>query len=470
MAKIAGGIPALLRALRGVVEVLDDEVKVLDEAALAGEVTDTLVYSAVFGTDSVRPAARWIIWMTAQAVGLHPASIHDLYLAAGRGEYANATTPAINVRGMSYDFARTIFRTGQQLNTKNFIFEIARSEMGYTEQTPEEFATVMIAAGLREGYRGPVFIQGDHQQINPKRYKADPERELNSLRKLIGDSVEAGFYNIDVDASTIVELDKPTEFERQELNYKHTAEMTAFIREIEPKGITVSVGGEIGEVGTEDSTPEDLEAFMQGYVPTLQSLGDNLAGISKISVQTGTSHGGVVLPDGSIAEVKLNLQALGDLSTAARKYGMGGAVQHGASTLPDSAFDQFAQRGAIEVHLATAFQNMMFDDLPEDFRQTIYEHLDENHDDERKPNMTPTQFYYTTRKRAYGPFKREFWFLPDDVKARITGHLGEKFAFLFTQLGVAGQADLVDKHTKLVKVAKVMPEALTNAIHASIGE
>jgi hypothetical protein len=220
MAKIAGGIPALLRALRGVVEVLDDEVKVLDEAALQGEATDTLVYSAVFGTDSVRPAARWIIWTTAQAVGIHPASIHELYIAAGRGEYGNATPPAINVRGMSYDFARTIIRTGQKLNTKNYIFEIARSEMGYTEQTPEEFATVMLAAALREGYRGPVFIQGDHQQINPKRYKSDPERELTSLRKLIGESVAAGFYNIDVDASTIVELDKPTEFERQELNYK----------------------------------------------------------------------------------------------------------------------------------------------------------------------------------------------------------------------------------------------------------
>ena len=470
MAKIAGGIPALLRALRGTVEVLDDEVKVLDEAALQGEPTDTLVYSAVFGSDSVKAAARWIIWTTAQAVGIYPASIHELYLAAGRGEYGNATTPAINVRGMSYDFARTIFRTGQALDTKNFIFEIARSEMGYTEQAPEEFATVMLAAAIREGHRGPVFIQGDHQQINPKRYKADPERELASLRKLISESVGAGFYNIDVDASTIVELDRPTEFERQELNYKHTAEMTAYIREIEPPGITVSVGGEIGEVGTADSTPEDLEAFMQGYVPTLQSLGADLAGISKISVQTGTSHGGVVLPDGSIAAVKLNLQALGDLSTAARTYGMGGAVQHGASTLPDSAFDQFPQRGAIEVHLATAFQNMMFDDLPEDFRQTIYEHLDENHDDERKPNMTPTQFYYTTRKRAYGPFKREFWHLPADVKAQITDRLGKQFAFLFEKLGVAGQAALVDKHTTLVKVSKTMPEALTGAIHASIGE
>src|SRR5688572_25883789 len=406
MAKIAGGIPALLRALRGVVEVLDDEVKVLDEAALAGEATDTLVYSAVFGTDSVRPAARWIIWTTAQAVGIYPASIHELYMAAGRGEYGNATTPAINVRGMSYDVARTIIRTGQKLNTKNYIFEIARSEMGYTEQTPDEFATVMLAAALREGHRGPVFIQGDHQQINPKRYKSDPERELTSLKKLIHDSVSAGFYNIDVDASTIVELDKPTEFERQELNYKHTAEMTAYIREIEPEGVTVSVGGEIGEVGTEDSTPEDLEAFMQGYVPTLKSLGDNLAGISKISVQTGTSHGGVVLPDGSIADVKLNLKALAALSKAAREtYHLGGAVQHGASTLPSGAFGNFPRIETAEIHLATNFQNIVFDHprLPAALREEIKSWLRENAQSERKDGDSEEQFYYKARKRAIGP-------------------------------------------------------------------
>lgn len=465
MPKVSGSVEELLRELDGVLAVRGDAVEVRDELALQSDATDTLAWSAVFGPPEVKEAARWLIWATAQAVGLYPASIHDLYMAAGRYEYDHATTPAINVRGMAYDFARTIIRTAQSRNTTHFIFEIARSEMGYTDQQPAEFAAVMIAAGLREGYRGPVFIQGDHQQINAKKYKQDPEAELRGLRKLVDDSLAAGFYNIDIDASTLVDLSKPTEAERQELNYRHTAEMTAHIRERQPAGVTVAVGGEIGEVGSQDSTPEDLEAFMEGYVPALKEHSADLPGIAKISVQTGTSHGGVVLPDGTIADVALNLEALGQLSEVARrKYGMGGAVQHGASTLPEEAFDQFAERGAVEVHLATAFQNIIYDLLPQGFKDEIYVHLAANHADERKPNMTDAQFYYTTRKRGFGPFKEGFWNLPQDVKDTITERLGERFGLLFDKLGVSGNADLVSRYVRPAPVAKPVPEALRAAL------
>ncbi len=468
MTDISESIPALLAALDGVIAIDGETIDVVDEAALQGEITDRLAYSAVFGPRPVKAAARWIIWTTAQTVGLYPTSIHELYLAAGRGEFDHATTPAINVRGMSYDFARTVIRVAQAKGTQQFIFEIARSEMGYTEQRPAEFALTMLAAGLREGYRGPLFIQGDHQQLNAKKYTQDPEAELAGLRTLIAESIDCGFYNIDIDASTLVDLSKPTEAERQELNYRHTAEMTALIRELEPAGVTVSVGGEIGEVGSQDSTPEDLEAFMSGYVPALAALGAGLAPISKISVQTGTSHGGVVLPDGTIAEVSLNLDALGALSTAARRYGMGGAVQHGASTLPEEAFDKFPERNAIEVHLATGFQNMIYDDLPEDFRDRIYAHLAANHADERKAGMTDQQFYYTTRKRGFGPFKQDFWHLPDSLKATITAHLAERFGLLFDKLGVSAQGDLVSRFVTPAPVAKSMPSVLRDALAANV--
>jgi fructose/tagatose bisphosphate aldolase len=466
MAQASGSIEELLSALEGAIAVRGDAVEVRDELALQGDVTDALVYSAVFGAPEVREAARWLIWATAQAVGLYPASIHELYLAAGRYEYDHATTPAINVRGMSYDLARTIIRTAQSRETSHFIFEIARSEMGYTGQSPAEFAAVMLAAGLREGYRGPLFIQGDHQQLSAKGYAKDPEAELAGLRQLIDDSLDAGFYNIDIDASTLVDLSRPTEAERQERNYRHTAELTAYIREREPAGVTVSVGGEIGEVGSQDSTPEDLDAFMQGFVPALREAAGDAPGISKISVQTGTSHGGVPLPDGTVAEVNLNLEALGQLSaTARRQYGLGGAVQHGASTLPEEAFNQFAARGAVEVHLATAFQNIIYDHLPQGLKDEIYAHLAEHHADERKPEMTDAQFYYTTRKRGFGPFKEQFWNLPPEVKGTILEHLAERFGLLFDQLGVSGNADLVARYVRPVPVANTRSISKADLIH-----
>ena len=134
-------------------------------------------------------------------------------------------------------------------------------------------------------------------------------------------------------------------------------------------------------------------------------------------MQTGTSHGGVVLPDGGIADVKLDLEALEALSKVARdEYGMAGAVQHGASTLPESAFDNFPRIETAEIHLATNFQNILFEQMPDALRAKIYEWLDENAKDERKKGDSDEQFYYKSRKKALGPFKRELWDLPDDVK------------------------------------------------------
>ncbi len=88
-----------------------------------------------------------------------------------------------------------------------------------------------------------------------------------------------------------------------------------------------------------------------------------------MSIQTGTSHGGVALPDGSIAEVSIDFDTLRRLSTVAREeYGLAGCVQHGASTLPDEAFHHFPANGAAEIHLATGFQNILYDEpgLPAD--------------------------------------------------------------------------------------------------------
>src|SRR5213076_3441861 len=195
-------------------------------------------------------------------------------------------------------------RAAKKLNAGAFIFEIARSEIGYTEQRPHEYAAVVLAAALREGFTGPLFIQGDHVQVNAKKYAVDPEAEIAAVRGLIEEELAAGFYNIDVDTSTLVDLSQPTLDTQQRVNVERAAELTKFIRDREPPGVTVSVGAEIGEVGGKNSDVHELRAFMDGYGRALARLeGGPYTGISKISVQTGTSHGGVVLPDGSIAKV-----------------------------------------------------------------------------------------------------------------------------------------------------------------------
>jgi hypothetical protein len=184
---------------------------------------------------------------------------------------------------------------------------------------------------------------------------------------------------------------------------------------------------------------------MDGYLRTMQARGHGaLAPLSKISVQTGTSHGGIVLPDGTIKDVKLDLKALEELSKVARdEYGMAGAVQHGASTLPDTAFNHFPRIETAEIHLATNFQNILYDHLPTALRARIYRWLDENAKEERKPTDTDDQFYYKTRKKALGPFKAELWELPDETRTELAKTYDRTFGFLFEQLKVGGTAAIV---------------------------
>jgi len=384
--------------------------------------------------------------------GIYSASIDELYCARGKGEISGFSVPAINLRSLTYDLARAIFRVAKANNSGTFIFEIAKSEIGYTDQPPIEYTAVCIAAAIKEGYRGPVFIQGDHFQANAKKYKENPQKEMDALKSVIEEAVSAGFYNIDIDSSTLVDLDRKTLLQQQELNFKVCAQLTAFIRKIQPKGVNVSVGGEIGEVGSKNSTPEELRAFMKGYRKALRK---NYAGISKISVQTGTSHGGVVLPDGSVAEVKLDFETLKTLSEVARtEFGLAGAVQHGASTLPEEAFHKFPEVETAEVHLATQFQNMIYESssFPVDLKNKMYVWINENLQAEKKEGQTEEQFIYKTRKKALGPFKKQMMNLSDEIRNTIAKETEQKFDFLFKQLKSVNTKELVNKYTTLKRV------------------
>ena len=443
-------VEELVSAVAPVATIDGDAITVKGQAG--PDLIDALAHTAAFGsTPEIKGTARWVIRALASAKGVRPSSIHDLYLAMGRGEAGGFTVPAMNIRMATYYTARAVFRAANQAGAGAFIFEIARSEIGYTEQRPHEYAAVVLAAALREGHEGPVFFQGDHVQVNLKKYKSpDREKELEALRTLIREEVAAGFYNIDIDTSTLVDLDKTTLDEQQAVNCDLCADFTKYIREHEPKGVTVSVGGEIGEVGGHNSNVHELHAFMQGYIKALADKGDHLVGISKISVQTGTAHGGFVAADGKVrTDVKLDLVALEELSRVARtEYGLGGAVQHGASTLPPDAFDAFPKAGACEIHLATDFQNMVYEHpaFPRALKDEMYAWTAEHAAEERKPTDTEQQFLYKGRKKAIGPFKKQLWSLEPSVRDAIGASLEQRFSFLMAQLKIGGTKPVVAKH------------------------
>ncbi len=407
---------------------------------------DSLIVKAVLSAQGEeKEQAQKEIQRQARENGVYCASIHELYMAIGRGDVGGFTVPAMNIRGLTYDTARIIFRLATQNHIGPFIFEIAKSEQKYTNQPPQEYSSVILAAALREGYRGPVFLQGDHYQFNRKLFLSDPETEIRNIKNLIKNSIEAGFFNIDIDASTLVDLEKKEIDDQQKNNYEMTALMTEYVRSIEPKDITVSVGGEIGHIGGKNSTVEDFHAFMKGYERNLKSQMSNVKsdkemeykGISKVSVQTGTSHGGIPLADGALAKVSLDFEVLNDVGRVAREeYHIGGAVQHGASTLPDEFFNKFPEVKTLEIHLATGFQNTVYTHLPTHLKQNIYEWLTNNCKADRKPDWNDEQFFYKTRKKGFGPFKKEMWKMSEAEKQPILEALEKQLLFLFTQLHV----------------------------------
>lgn len=418
---------------------------------------DTIILSE---SEKMKRICYWIAYEVASSQNIVLSSIQKLYEAKAKHNLAEFTVPAINLRTLTFDLARAIFRASEKINAGAFIFEIAKSEIGYTDQRPLEYTSLILLAAIKENFRGPVFVQGDHFQVKAQKYLENKEEETKKLKDLIREVIEAGFYNIDIDSSTLVDISKETILEQQKLNYELCAEFTKFIRQLQPKGVDVLVGGEIGEIGTQNSTPEELHAFMAGYNNEI----GNITGIAKMSVQTGTSHGGVVLPDGSIAKVDIDFDTLRILSKISREeYGMAGAVQHGASTLPREAFHHFPKIGCCEIHLATGFQNLVYDNMPEELREEIYEWIKKNLSDEKKPNMTEEQFIYKTRKKALGPFKKKIHSLDKKIREKIFNILESEFSFLFDQLSIKNTLEIVDRFINPVKIEKSKKDFLKDA-------
>jgi len=422
-----------------------------------------------FGTEHERQAVHVLVREAALDLGIVPASIHSLYSAIGRDAVDQSfTVPAINVRAISYNTARGIFQAIDDLAVGAMIFELSRGEIGFTGQRPREYVTSVLCAAIREGYSGPIFFQGDHFQISPSRYREDAEGEVQAVEMLIREAVAAGFYNIDVDTSTLVDLSRPTVSEQQRPNFELCARLTQVCRNAEPDGITISVGGEIGEVGEHNTTIEEIDAFMRGFAACLPS---DTVGLSKLSVQTGTKHGGNVLADGRLGDMNLDFALLDRLGKACReRHGLGGIVQHGASTLPLAKFSNFPKARCLEVHLAASFLNTIYDLLPNDLVRHADDWLKAEFADEWQPGMSEQQFLYHARRYPIGPFKRQWWNVGKETLKDMRAAIRDQVRSYFEALGVSGTRTMITERVVQTPVRPAMDLGHEQPEHQQIAQ
>ena len=205
---------------------------------------------------------------------------------------------------------------------------------------------------------------------------------------------------------------------------------------------------------------------MSTYPKALDVAGGG-AGVTKVSVNSGTTHGGKVLPDGSLAKVTVAFDTLAEISRVCRQeFGLAGAVQHGASTLPMDYFGRFPESGTVEIHLALGFNNLIFDHprLPKQVKDEIRSYVFTHHANERKPDQTEAQFVYTTRKKVWAGMKQRFWDLPADIQADIMVSLEEMFRDMFERMKVGHTDELVAKFTQMPAAPVPMPAVLAAAL------
>jgi hypothetical protein len=395
-----------MKALLYSISLHEDRLNIVERKLMVASI-DILPRVAAFGSQDARIEAHQLAWEIARELGIFPASIDALYRKFGREEIVALTVPAMNMRAIAFVSARGVFRAMRELKVGAAIFELSRGEIGFSGQRPHEYATAVLCAAIAEGHSGPVFIQGDHFQISASKFAEDPEAEIAAVEALIAEAVSAGFFNIDVDTSTLVDLSHSDVDAQQKPNYALSARLANFTRAIEPEGVTISLGGEIREVGEENSTVEEVNAYLTGFKA---GTPEGQAGLTKLSIQSGTRHGGNVLADGSFGDMPIEFGLIDRLSAACRNpHGLGGCVQHGASMLTLEKIAKLPDAGCIEVHLAAAFLNAVYNNLSDDLVRQADDWAKENFPEDWKPGWSEAQFLHHARRFPIRPFKQAWW-------------------------------------------------------------
>ena len=100
--------------------------------------------------------------------------------------------------------------------------------MAYTDQRPAEYTAVDPGRGDPLGLgRAPSSSQGDHFQFNAKQVEGrSGHRDRRAQATSPARRSAAGFLNIDIDSTTLVDLSQPTVAEQQRVNAQNSVELT----------------------------------------------------------------------------------------------------------------------------------------------------------------------------------------------------------------------------------------------------
>ena len=223
------------------------------------------------------------------------------------------------------------------------IFELARSEQEYTFQRPGRLHHErprrchrgrLARAGLRPGRPLPVQCEevrgrsGGDDRGDPARLPARDRRGLRQHR------------HRHARRSSTCPCRRSTT--SSATNYGARPSCPRSSATLEADGVTVSVGGEIGEVGKENSTEAELRAYLDGYRRELDARGRRArSGIARSASRPARRTAACRCRTAAWPRSSSTSTSWSGSARSPGRYGLAGAVQHGASTLPDELFHHF---------------------------------------------------------------------------------------------------------------------------------
>lgn len=145
----------------------------------------------------------------------------------------------------------------------------------------------ITAVALLHGYQGPLFLQADQLKFDALRFENDRENLLDELKSKTKQAIRFGIFNINYDASQLVDEEASRISEKMLMNLKMVALGTnLWVRNFQPNGMVVSVSGNLG--GSDGSLPgeADVKEFLQRLLKEGSRLRFGVTGddISKIEI------------------------------------------------------------------------------------------------------------------------------------------------------------------------------------------
>ena len=212
-----------------------DRLVVDDEARFRVDGRRDLAWTAAFSTDEATiAAARWIVWEASQALGARSASIQELYMARGRGRGPRVHRPAINIRAQTFDMARTVSRPPRAATSARSSSSWPAASRPTRSSGRSTTRPRVLAGAIAAGWRGPGVHPGRPLPVQRQEVRRRPRGDDRGDPAGMPVAIDAGYRNIDIDCSTLVDLSKPTVDEQQRENYVRAAELTALIRSSSP--------------------------------------------------------------------------------------------------------------------------------------------------------------------------------------------------------------------------------------------